>query len=128
MSRIKLSVLRLGLCGQGIVPQNLSICSELQSLVNRMANVLTHVCGVRPLDRCVLYMPVGPTAVAAMLACARIGAVHSVVFAGFSAQALSQRIQDGKQNLLKTSMKSTCIVQLKRPLSSPPINWCAVVV
>lgn len=43
-----------------------------------------------------VYMPVSPVAVAAMLACARIGAVHTVVFAGFSSEALAGRIQDGE--------------------------------
>ena len=47
-------------------------------------------------DRVVLYMPVSPAAVAVMLGCARIGAVHSVVFAGFSADSLAARINDGE--------------------------------
>ena len=47
-----------------------------------------------------VYLPVSPIAVATMLACARIGAVHSVVFAGFSAQALASRIRDGSSNCL----------------------------
>ena len=58
-----------------------------------MANVLTSH-GVLPLDRVLLYMPMCPMAVVAMLACARIGAVHTIVFAGFSAQALRQRCED----------------------------------
>lgn len=45
-----------------------------------------------------VYMPVSPLAVAALLACARIGAVHTVVFAGFSSEALAGRIQDGKHS------------------------------
>lgn len=44
-----------------------------------------------------IYMPVSPLAVAAMLACARIGAVHTVIFAGFSAESLAGRINDGEQ-------------------------------
>lgn len=51
-------------------------------------------------DRVAIYMPVSPLAVAAMLACARIGAVHTVVFAGFSSEALAGRIQDGESVLL----------------------------
>jgi len=47
-------------------------------------------------DRVAVYMPVSPLLVATMMACARIGAVHSVVFAGFSAKALKSRILDGK--------------------------------
>ena len=60
-----------------------------------MANMLkSH--GVQKGDRVVIYMPVSPHAVAAMMACARIGALHSVVFGGFSAEALAARIQDSK--------------------------------
>lgn len=47
-------------------------------------------------DRVTIYMPSCPMAVVAMLACARIGAIHTVVFAGFSSVALADRIQDGK--------------------------------
>ena len=64
-------------------------------MMNQIANVLKDN-GVRKGDRVVIYMPVSPHAVAAMLACARIGAPHSVVFAGFSSTALASRIQDGK--------------------------------
>ena len=73
---------------------NTVLCRELYYMMNRMANMLkSH--GVKKGDRVVIYMPVSPHAVAAMLACARIGAPHSVVFAGFSAEALATRIQDG---------------------------------
>ena len=66
-------------------------------MMNRMANTLkSH--GVRRGDRVIIYMPVAPITVAAMLACARIGAVHSVVFAGFSSEALASRIQDGNKD------------------------------
>lgn len=59
-----------------------------------MSNVLeSH--GVRRGDRVAIYLPQSPVAVAAMLACARIGAIHNVVFAGFSAEALAGRIIDG---------------------------------
>lgn len=68
---------------------------ELQREVSRMANVLRHN-GIRKGDRVALYMPMIPEAVYAMLACARIGAVHSVVFAGFSAESLRDRINDAK--------------------------------
>ena len=59
-----------------------------------MANLLESY-GVKRGDRVAIYLPKSPTAVAAMLACARIGAVHSVVFAGFSPEALAGRIMDG---------------------------------
>lgn len=62
----------------------------------RLANTLkAH--DVQKGDRVAVYLPTSPLAVAAMLACARIGAVHTVVFAGFSAEALAGRIQDGEE-------------------------------
>lgn len=68
---------------------------ELLETTCRLANTLkTH--GVHKGDRVAIYMPVSPMAVAAMLACARIGAVHTVVFAGFSSEALAGRIQDAQ--------------------------------
>jgi acetyl-CoA synthetase len=68
--------------------------AELHAEVCRFANVLRSR-GVRKGDRVALYMPMIPEAVIAMHACARLGAAHSVVFAGFSAQALRERIEDG---------------------------------
>ena len=66
---------------------------QLHSQVGRMANVLkAH--GVKRGDRVTLYLPMIPEAAYAMLACARLGAVHSVVFAGFSPESLAGRIQD----------------------------------
>lgn len=69
---------------------------ELLETTCRLANTLKRH-GVRRGDRVALYMPVSPLAVAAMLACARIGAVHTVVFAGFSAESLAGRINDGER-------------------------------
>ena len=66
---------------------------QLLDLVCRIANGLRSL-GVRKGDRVIVYMPVTIEGVAAMLACARIGAVHSVVYAGFSVQALRSRIED----------------------------------
>ncbi len=68
---------------------------ELQREVSRLANVLRHH-GIRKGDRVAIYMPMILEAVYSMLACARIGAVHSVVFAGFSAESLRDRINDSK--------------------------------
>lgn len=68
----------------------------------RLANTLkAH--GVLKGDRVAVYLPTSPLAVAAMLACARIGAVHTVVFAGFSAEALAGRIQDGEDHNIPTA-------------------------
>ena len=66
---------------------------ELDTIVSKFGNVLKSY-GVSKGDRVAIYYPVSPLGVAAMLACAKIGAIHSVVFAGFSAEALRQRIID----------------------------------
>ncbi len=72
---------------------------QLHTQVCRMANALkAH--GIRKGDRVVLYMPMVPELAIAVLACARIGAVHSVVFAGFSANALADRINDAKAKMV----------------------------
>ena len=68
----------------------------------RMANVLKAQ-GVKRGDRVVIYMPMIPEAAYAMLACARIGAIHSIVFAGFSADALANRINDSASKVLITA-------------------------
>ncbi len=75
---------------------------EVYEAVNRIACMLRSQ-GVLPGDRVCLYMPMIPELLFALLACARIGAVHSVVFAGFSAQALAERINDAGARLLLTS-------------------------
>jgi acetyl-CoA synthetase len=75
---------------------------ELKHNVCRLANVLlAH--GVKKGDRVCIYMPMIPEAVYAMLACARIGAVHSVVFGGFSSEALRDRIVDARCKVLVTA-------------------------
>ena len=66
---------------------------ELRDTVARFAGVLA-AAGVGKGDRVVIYMPMVPEAVIAMLACARLGAIHSVVFGGFAAHELASRIQD----------------------------------
>lgn len=75
---------------------------ELHLLVNKFANVLLSL-GVTKGDRVCLYMPMVPEAAVAMLACSRIGAVHSVVFAGFSAEALHNRIADSACKVVITA-------------------------
>ena len=64
-------------------------------MTNKIANLLKDQ-GVKKGDIVAIYMPVSPMAVASMLACARIGAIHSVIFAGFSSKAIASRIQDMK--------------------------------
>jgi acetyl-CoA synthetase len=75
---------------------------ELHAEVCRCANVLKSL-GVRKGDRVAIYLPLIPELAIAMLACARIGAVHSVVFGGFSAEALRDRINDMQASLLITA-------------------------
>ena len=77
--------------------------AQLALHVNRMANLLRHEFGVNKGDRVVLYMPMIPEAAYAMLACARIGAIHSIVFGGFSAEALKDRIEDAEAKLVITA-------------------------
>ncbi len=75
---------------------------ELHEQVCRLANVLKAQ-GVKPGDRVTIYLPMIPEAAISMLACARIGAVHSVVFGGFSAEALAGRIEDCGSKLVITA-------------------------
>ncbi|MFV0246290.1 MAG: acetate--CoA ligase [Qingshengfaniella sp.] len=75
---------------------------QLHAEVCRMANVLTGL-GVRKGDRVVLYLPMIPESAYAMLACARIGAIHSVVFAGFSPDALAARINGAGAKVVITA-------------------------
>ena len=77
---------------------------QLYYEVSRFANVLKKH-GIKKEDRVALYMPMIPELPIAMLACARIGAIHSIVFGGFSAQALCSRIQDCEAKLLVTTDK-----------------------
>lgn len=76
--------------------------AELKDEVCQAANALTEL-GLRSGDRVAIYMPMVPEAIIAMLACARLGAMHSVVFAGFSASALKARIDDAKTKLVITT-------------------------
>ena len=75
---------------------------ELHELVGRFAAALKRL-GVKKGDRVVIYMPNTPEAAIAMLACARIGAIHSVVFAGFSKEALRVRIEDAEPKVVITA-------------------------
>jgi acetyl-CoA synthetase len=76
--------------------------ADLLVRVSRAANALQQL-GVRAGDRVAIYLPMIPEAVVAMLACARLGAVHSVVFAGFSAEALRTRIDDAQAKVVITA-------------------------
>ncbi len=88
---------------------------ELHRQVCRMANALKHL-GIQRGDRVGIYLPMIPEAVMAMLACARIGAAHTVVFGGFSAEALKDRLRDAEAKLVITAdggWRKDAIVPLK---------------
>lgn len=88
---------------------------DLYREVNKCANVLKSL-GIQKGDTVAIYLPMIPEAVIAMLACARIGAVHTVVFGGFSAEALKERLLDANAKLLITSdagFRRGSIIRLK---------------
>ncbi len=76
---------------------------ELWYEINKVANMFKNQFGIKKGDRVVLYMPMIPEAAISMLACAKIGAIHSVVFGGFSAEALRDRIIDAEAKLVITA-------------------------
>ncbi|KAJ3193477.1 acetyl-CoA synthetase [Irineochytrium annulatum] len=99
--------------------------AQLLADVCRFANVLISQ-GVRKGDTVAIYMPMVPEAAVAMLACARLGAVHSVVFAGFSADALRDRIQDAGCRIVVTAdqgKRGGKAIQLKR-IADEAIRQC----
>jgi len=90
--------------------------AQLHREVCRFANVLKAQ-GLKKGDRAIIYLPMVPEAAIAMLACARIGAVHSVVFGGFSAQSVADRIQDSGAKLVVTAdggFRRGAVVPLKK--------------
>lgn len=88
--------------GNHVDEQRCFTYAELHEAVCRLANVLKAE-GLQAGDRVGIYLPMIPEAVIAMLACARIGAIHSVIFGGFSADALSNRLNDAQCRLLITA-------------------------
>ncbi|MFL6163639.1 MAG: acetate--CoA ligase [Jatrophihabitantaceae bacterium] len=76
--------------------------AELKDLVCQAANALTEL-GIGPGDRVAIYLPMSIEAVVSMLACARLGAIHSVIFGGFSAQAIYDRVIDANASLVITA-------------------------
>ncbi len=91
--------------------------AELTQLVARFAGVLRQQ-GVTKGDRVVIYMPMVPQAVIAMLACARLGAIHSVVFGGFAAHELAVRIDDAKP---KVVVSASCGVEVDKVIPYKPL-------
>jgi propionyl-CoA synthetase len=90
---------------------------ELRDEVARFAGVLTGL-GVGRGDRVIVYMPMVPRAVVAMLACARIGAVHSVVFGGFAPRELATRIEDARPKVI---VAASCGIEPTRVVAYKPI-------
>ena len=93
--------------------------NEIFDQVCRLANVIKE-CGVTKGDRVCIYMPMIPEAAYAMLACARVGAIHSVVFGGFSAKALHERIVDADCSLVITAdegLRGGKIIPLKEQVN-----------
>jgi propionyl-CoA synthetase len=91
--------------------------TELRDEVARCAGVLTEL-GVTAGDRVVVYMPMVPEAAISMLACARIGAVHSVVFGGFAAKELAARIDDARPKVI---ISASCGIEVKRVIEYKPL-------
>ena len=90
---------------------------ELYREVNKLAWALREVVGVKPGDTVTIYLPMIPELPVSMLAVTRLGAIHSVVFSGFSAQALAERIVDAKARVLITAdgfYRRGRVVELKR--------------
>jgi propionyl-CoA synthetase len=90
---------------------------ELRSQVALFAGVLDR-CGVGRGDRVIVYMPMIPQAVIAMLACARLGAVHSVVFGGFAARELAVRIDDCAPKVI---VSASCGIEVDRVIAYKPL-------
>lgn len=89
---------------------------QLYHEVCKLANSLKAL-GIKKGDRVAIYLPLIPEAIAAMQACARIGAVHTVIFGGFSAEALKERVNDAEAKLLITAdggMRKGAIIPLKQ--------------
>ena len=90
---------------------------QLRDAVARVAEGLKNN-GIDKGDRVIIYMPMVPEAVIAMLACARIGAIHSVVFGGFAAKELATRIDDAKPKLI---FSASCGIEVDRIIAYKPL-------
>jgi propionyl-CoA synthetase len=96
--------------------------AELQDRVARCAGVLSEL-GVRKGDRVILYMPMVPEAVIGMLACARLGAIHSVVFGGFASVELAKRIDDAQPKVI---LSASCGIEPARQVLYKPLLDAAI--
>ena len=91
--------------------------AELRDEVARVAGALRRQ-GIAQGDRVIIYMPMVPEAVVAMLACARIGAVHSVVFGGFASNELAKRIDDARPKMI---LSASCGIEVNRVIPYKPL-------
>jgi propionyl-CoA synthetase len=91
--------------------------AQLRDLTAKTAGLLAEL-GVRKGDRVLLYMPMVPQAAIAMLACARLGAVHSVVFGGFAPNELATRINDAKPRVIMTA---SCGIEIQKVIPYKPL-------
>jgi len=96
--------------------------NELRDLVARFAGALV-LQGVSKGDRVVIYMPMVPETVIAMLACARIGAVHSVVFGGFASHELAKRIDDARPKII---LSASCGIEANKTVPYKPLLDAAI--
>jgi len=90
---------------------------QLRERVSKTASILVNK-GVVKGDRVVIYMPMIPEAIIAMLACARIGAIHSVVFGGFAAHELATRIEDAKPRVI---ISASCGIEISKLIKYKPL-------
>ncbi|WP_298816477.1 propionyl-CoA synthetase [uncultured Roseibium sp.] len=95
---------------------------ELQAEIGALAEVL-RANGVEKGDRVIIYMPMVPEAIFSMLACARLGAIHSVVFGGFAAAELATRIEDAKP---KVMISASCGIEPNRIVAYKPLLDAAI--
>ncbi len=96
--------------------------AELQDRVARFAGALA-ARGVEKGDRVIIYMPAVPEAIIAMLACGRIGAIHSVVFGGFASNELATRIDDAKPKVI---VSASCGIEVERVIEYKPLLDSAI--
>jgi propionyl-CoA synthetase len=96
--------------------------TELRDETAKFAGALAGL-GVQQGDRVIIYLPMIPEAVIAMLACARLGAIHSVVFGGFAPHELALRIDDAKPKVI---ISATCGIEVKRVIEYKPIVDAAI--
>ncbi len=112
-------------------PGDVSVLSfrQLHGEVCRLANVLKSL-GIVKGDRVVIYLPMTPQAVIAMQACARIGAIHSVVFGGFSAQSVRDRVEDAGARMVITAdggHRGGHVVELKKAVDEALAEGCKTI-